>query len=55
MNLNQELSPNFPAIPCSSAMRIRTIRPTPEFIQFMTEMKAQNELYKRESGESATR
>jgi eukaryotic-like serine/threonine-protein kinase len=33
---------------------LNRIRPAPEFIQFMTEMKAQNELYKREFGEGAT-
>jgi len=34
---------------------LNKIRSAPEFIQFMTEMKAQNEQYKRAFGEGATR
>jgi TolB-like protein len=34
---------------------LNRIRQAPEFIQFMTEMKAQNERYKREFGEGAMR
>jgi thioredoxin-like negative regulator of GroEL len=34
---------------------LNRIRQAPEFIQFMTEMKAQNEKYRREFSEGATR
>jgi hypothetical protein len=34
---------------------LNRIRQAPEFVQFMTEMKVQNEKYQREFGEGATR
>ena len=52
----REASANgFPSYPLFERdAYLNKIRPAPEFIQFMTEMKAQNELYKREFGDGAT-
>ena len=45
--------PNYPLFERDAYLN--RIRQAPEFIQFMTEMKTQNERYRREFGEGATR
>jgi len=54
--LRETSASGFPCYPLfEHDAYLNKIRPAPEFIQFMTEMKAQNELYKRELGEGTTR
>ena len=54
--LRETSATGFPCYPLFERdAHLNKIRPAPEFIQFMTEMKAQNELYKRELGDGATR
>ncbi|HJX93473.1 MAG TPA: protein kinase [Pyrinomonadaceae bacterium] len=53
--LRETSATGFPCYPLFERdAYLNKIRLAPEFIQFMTEMKAQNELYKREFGEGAT-
>jgi TolB-like protein len=54
--LREAAATGFPCYPLFERdPYLNRIRQAPEFIQFMTEMKAQNEKYRREFGEAATR
>jgi TolB-like protein/predicted Ser/Thr protein kinase len=54
--LREAATTGFPCYPLFERdAYLNRIRRAPEFIQFMSEMKAQNERYRREFGEGATR
>jgi tetratricopeptide (TPR) repeat protein len=54
--LREAAATGFPCYPLFERdAYLNRIRQAPEFIQFMAEMKAQNERYRREFGEGATR
>src|SRR3989442_15801991 len=54
--LREAAHTGFPAYPLFERDAfLNRIRQAPEFIQFMAEMKAQNERYRREFGEGVTR